>query len=424
MRKTFTFLLAFLFVFSASSFSQNRALQFDGQNDYVSIPEKTGVLTGSTFSIEMWVKASVEPSTFLLVDKMNQTTATGFQLYFNNGILEADMNTDIEGYSVWYNYGAGWATAWHHIAVSYDGSLMELYVDGTLVSSVNVSGSVPLSGKAIQLGTYDNGTFYFNGMMDELRFWNTARTQAQIQANMNTEIPANTAGLVANYRMNQGTAGGNNTSITTLIDQVSTNYGTLMNFAKTGTNSNFVTGYATITVLAMKNASFTAVRKGSTVQLDWKSTASEGPSLFTVERSSNGIDFSPIGTVAAPASTAEAAHSFTDRTPLSILAHYRIRSTDADGRVTYSKTLAVAGGKAVAGLQAYPNPASSIIQLQVTAPKGAVLIEVKDLGGRTVQAMQMASQGNAVYTTMDISNLAKGMYTVTAGNESTLLIKQ
>jgi hypothetical protein len=423
MRKTFTFLLASLL--SYTSFSQSKGLHFDGINDYVTIPAKAGVLNGPAFTVETWIKPTSATFGSYLLRGTDDAYTSGVEIWVTNDYLEADLYSNGGGLGLVYSIPTSWTNQWHHLAVTYTSTTFSFFVDGVQVATTPISGfPQPFTGAPLYLGAYDAGSSPFPGTMDELRIWNTARTQAQIQANMNTEIPANTAGLVANYRMNQGTAGGNNTSITTLIDQVSPNYGTLMNFARTGTTSNFVTGYATITVLAMKNASFTAVRKGSTVQLDWKSTASEGPSLFTVERSSNGIDFSPIGTVAAPASTAEAAHSFTDRTPLSILAHYRIRSTDADGRVTYSKTLAVAGGKAVAGLQAYPNPASSIIQLQVTAPKGAVLIEVKDLGGRTVQAMQMASQGNAIYTTMDISNLAKGMYTVTAGNESTLLIKQ
>jgi hypothetical protein len=158
------------------------------------------------------------------------------------------------------------------------------------------------------------------------------------------------------------------------------------------------------------------------VQLDWKSTASQVPTLFTVERSSNGIDFSSFATVSSPAATSEAPHSFTDRTPLLTVAYYRIKSTDADGRIAYSKTLAVNGDKTVAGLHVYPNPASSSVQLQV--PKNVVLVEVKDLGGRTVQAMRVAAQDTAVYTTMDLSGLAKGLYTITAGNNATLLIKQ
>ena len=41
--------------------------------------------------------------------------------------------------------------------------------------------------------------------MDEVRVWNTARTQAQIQASMNTPITTATAGLLARYGLNEGT---------------------------------------------------------------------------------------------------------------------------------------------------------------------------------------------------------------------------
>lgn len=60
---------------------------------------------------------------------------------------------------------------------------------------------------------------------------------------MNKQVPNNANGLIAYYNMNQGTAEGDNSSITTLTDSGTNSlHGTLNNFTKTGTTSNFVAG--------------------------------------------------------------------------------------------------------------------------------------------------------------------------------------
>jgi len=79
--------------------------------------------------------------------------------------------------------------------------------------------------------------------MDEVRIWNTARTQSEIQSSLNTELSGTETGLMAYYNFNQGTAGGTNTGITTLTDRTSNaKNGTLNGFALTGSTSNWVAG--------------------------------------------------------------------------------------------------------------------------------------------------------------------------------------
>ena len=85
----------------------------------------------------------------------------------------------------------------------------------------------------------------FAGKMDELRLWNVTRTQQQINDNKTKVLASNTAGLVLNYRFDQGTADLNNTSITSVVDNTTNSYnGTLNNFALNGATSNFVRGYS------------------------------------------------------------------------------------------------------------------------------------------------------------------------------------
>ena len=138
---------------------------------------------------------------------------------------------------------------WHHVAVTYDPAAMsnkyKLYVDGML----DVAGDIiqPLNVLAdvnMRIGRRINAVYtgWYGGSMDEVRVWNVARSQAELQADMNNEYCVLPADLTAYYRMNEGVAGGNNTAITSLVDEVTGNNGAPIGFALTGATSNWVTG--------------------------------------------------------------------------------------------------------------------------------------------------------------------------------------
>ncbi len=81
----------------------------------------------------------------------------------------------------------------------------------------------------------------FQGVLDDLRMWNITRTQAQIKSTMNIELAGNETGLVGYWKLNTGTAGGNNAGLTTALDaSPNANHGTLQQFGLTGTTGNWV----------------------------------------------------------------------------------------------------------------------------------------------------------------------------------------
>jgi len=130
------------------------------------------------------------------------------------------------------------ANKWTHVALVKDGTTARLFVDGIQIYSVNCAATINVPDNFYWLGKSDN---QFNGALDEVRFWSTARTQAQIQATMNAELLGNETGLLTYFDFNQGIAGGANTSITSVTNKANNALnGTLTNFTRTGTTSNFV----------------------------------------------------------------------------------------------------------------------------------------------------------------------------------------
>ena len=82
---------------------------------------------------------------------------------------------------------------------------MKLYIDGVLAASQAQAGSIATNSNPLVLGNQSGYSEYFGGTADEFRIWNVARTQSQIQNNMNKELnPTTQTGLVSYYTADQG----------------------------------------------------------------------------------------------------------------------------------------------------------------------------------------------------------------------------
>ena len=94
----------------------------------------------------------------------------------------------------------------YHVAMVYDGAMLKFYRNGFLMSQVAASGNLFQNDFQTEIGFYQLQLYNTNfiGYINEVRIWNVARTQAQIQAYMNTPLPSPTTqpGLLAYYSFN------------------------------------------------------------------------------------------------------------------------------------------------------------------------------------------------------------------------------
>ncbi len=213
--------------------AQNNALNFDGTT-YVNCGNQSSVnLTSGT--LECYVNTSNAGAGFTgIVVKPG-----AYGLFANSNIITL------------YDWGSGGvfsATAniadshWHHIALTFNSGVTNgtnVYVDGNLV--LNTTMTVSDQTNPLLIGAGSAGVQLYTGNIDEVSVWNTIRTQSEILQDANTKLQGTESGLVAYYNFNQGTAGGNNTGLTTLFDKTSNaNNGTLNGFALNGNSSNWV----------------------------------------------------------------------------------------------------------------------------------------------------------------------------------------
>jgi hypothetical protein len=78
---------------------------------------------------------------------------------------------------------------WSHVAATYDGATLRLYVNGTQVSSRAVTGNIAVSTGQVRIGGNNVWGEYFAGLIDEVRIYNRALTATEIATDMNAPLP-------------------------------------------------------------------------------------------------------------------------------------------------------------------------------------------------------------------------------------------
>ena len=102
-----------------------------------------------------------------------------------------------------------------------------------------------------------------------------------------------------------------------------------------------------------------AYEKGDGVQIEWSNLTEKDVAEYTIERSTNGRDFSPL-TKQLPSSNQDEKVSYVafDAVPHAGANFYRIKAEETTGKIVYSKILSVKLDNTDSGLKLYPNPAS------------------------------------------------------------------
>ncbi len=191
-------LLFGMLLWGVSAFAQNNALDFDGVNEYVVIPDHADLRLTNSFTIELWFRAgSLSQSNKYLLNKGNYY-ALIFE-YVNNTVeFHSTIGTPRPGTQILIP-----DTDYHHIAYSYDGTTWSAYMDGVQVLSEARAFTLDVStGAPLHLGAADATIAYTNGLLDEVRIWNVGRSAIEIRENMHTTLVGNESGLVAYYQFN------------------------------------------------------------------------------------------------------------------------------------------------------------------------------------------------------------------------------
>jgi len=198
----------------------NTAMKFDGVNDYIKTSAQFP--TGNEITIEYWFKGTSFQSAVRQQEGNNYIVAGWHGLH----IISSDggVNTGIKVGDTATN------GSWHHIAMTWKRNTPNgfvSYLDGVLVAqrtSANVALPTFSTSQPIFLACFSGSSEFTNGQLAEVRIWNKARTQAEIQADAYKRLSGKEPNLVAYYPLNEIKLEGNTRKV---LDLAGNNHGTV-----------------------------------------------------------------------------------------------------------------------------------------------------------------------------------------------------
>jgi uncharacterized repeat protein (TIGR01451 family) len=191
------------------------ALQFTGNtNSYVSVASSASLNLTKGMTLEAWIDPTSLNSpdhgwaSVVSKEHLNSSNDVSYALYAAQGtgvgpgpqLLLHGNDQGPTGSSVVP------LNQWTFLAATYDGSTIKMYVNGNLVASQSISGTITTTNDPLTIGGDWSGEM-FTGKIDNIRIYNTALSQSAIKTDMNTPIgstpsvtsvaPANSATNVA-----------------------------------------------------------------------------------------------------------------------------------------------------------------------------------------------------------------------------------
>lgn len=140
---------------------------------------------------------------------------------------------------------------------------------------------------------------------------------------------------------------------------------------------------------------------------------------YQIERSTDGINFVKIGTISANNYTnALQQYSFVDAKPLAGINYYRLKQIDKNGHETLSKIVSAVFESEKYSWSVYPNPTRGNLSLLTNANSGKTKVQVLDPSGRLVFEKTIFSALQGEILKIDMSRLARGIYTIKVINAS------
>ncbi len=186
----------------SSSNSPQYSLSFNGTNSYSEISTTILPTGGSSRSIELWVKTDQTSHNGY---GFNPIVSYGIQSAGQAMMIGIDYGNLVLSWTG-YDYRPGFFLAdgrWHFVCATYQSGISYLYVDGALIGSV--SRTINTVSSPLRLGA-DVALYQtnFNGLIDEVRIWNTLRSISDIQNDMYANLTGVETGLLGSWRLNEG----------------------------------------------------------------------------------------------------------------------------------------------------------------------------------------------------------------------------
>ncbi len=232
--KTFLIFLTCMVFFGVSLSGSEHSLQFNGEGQYLDCGNSTYYDLTNNLTIEAWIyptnfkdtswRSTIAAETDWDDEDGSITYGWSFRYGSASGTLEFNMSN---GGSNWTDCTANnvlTLNKWQHVAATYNGNEVKLYVNGAEKASLYHSISIPTTSKRLLIGAIDSRTNDWRnliGNIDQVRIWKIARSQTEIADNRFNSVTGDN--LLAEFLFDTGSG-------TTVINSANSNYNaTLVN---------------------------------------------------------------------------------------------------------------------------------------------------------------------------------------------------
>lgn len=159
------------------------ACDFNGSNSNINISNHPDFDVYTELSIMAWVNTRENKTTKIAQkgDWDGHGLGQGKWDGFNAHIRSADQHT----HTVRWGNGLPVFDQWYHLAMSYDGQTLRLFVNGQLVNEKYIGQNLHINNRHFSIGSDNGAQKHFNGMIDEVKFFGKALQPIEIQALMN-----------------------------------------------------------------------------------------------------------------------------------------------------------------------------------------------------------------------------------------------
>lgn len=411
-----SFLVSCLFSFSALKAQPGNYLSYDATSSntqYVTVA--SGVVSNVTgsFTIEAWVYWRGDAG-------YGTTWQRVLDFGTNTGNWAAFTVSDPSNHPLFGMQVGGGAVqtvsatssiptnTWVHLAVTVDDptDVATIYING-----VNSGSTGGFTYHLSDLGVTTNNYFgrsqfpdpYFYGGIDELRISNNVRYTGNFTTtNLQFASDANTVAL---YHFNEGSG-------QTTADASGNGFNGILG-ATTAVEATLDPTWATGSTLPIRLTEFKVATANNDKAIDVKWTASlDRASDFVIERSNNGVNFSPVGTISRSTGTnGFESFSFRDNTPLQGRSYYRLKCTESGTTPFYSRTVPVMLSSK-SELVVYPNPVKgNVISIEIAKPyTGVVEISLSNTSGAIVLKQKINAAEQKEFTISRNASVPAGTY--------------
>ena len=211
MKKRFFYITFSILSIYTVEAQNSYSLDFDGEADYVEIIDESAMIANADqMTLSGWIyPRGPNADSWTQFDGFfgfrNEFDADFYLLQLGNYKVEGRLRSGDGVFTIATVENSIISETWHHLALTYDGSNIILYIDGIEAGSTEASGQITNESVPLTIGrlVFENTNFDLDGQVDEVSLWNLALTEQAIQDYMYADLTGE-AGLVGYWNFNEG----------------------------------------------------------------------------------------------------------------------------------------------------------------------------------------------------------------------------